>query len=427
MIKYEYPDAEIELTKGVRLIENMKTESSCKTRATQQLLSSCSEFDGSQTSNGRKTAGELEKVKSQYAARLAVCELQEASKPPRLPRCSSLGTSALLGAVDRIHLASCLRELQDNMIFWASYVNNLQNVGYMCQAARADIEKEELVEQRRASLQTTLLITKVLADFQQNVANQNAELLSHADRVREMHQRNVEELATTRRDTSRALHDIKDEFGARMQDVAGWADNVLQRMTASAGVKNDELVTYAERVHHGLQNIWQKTAEGNAELAARQLEDTNKIHEMAILVQNRLQGIATDDLNRLNAGLSDFGDDLVVAGNQVTSLLGGHLSLADGLESSIIKSRQVSQTLEQINVPILDLLAKAASVANLIFSHECLVLCGFLLPIAFLVLAAFIFRFRLAFWLLRMSSLLGISYGMSYTSHIASSAEIWQR
>ena len=405
-----YQHAEYDLIEGMKLIESMKSASSCKTKATHELLSSCSALESTQPS-GSMSAEELDKVKSQYAARLAVCELQEAENPPKLPCCSSLGASGLGRSINRNRLASCLRELQNNMVFWSSYVNSLQNVGYMCQVARAEIEKEELVEQRRASLQTTLLVTRVLSEFQQSVATQNMELLTHAQKLRELHRQNVEELATARKDTSATLHQLREEFSAQLQNVADKAEAVVEIVAASARGTNQEVVNYVQNVQHSLEKIWQMMAEGNAEVAARHLQDSADSHEMALAIQRALENMVMDEIGRLSDGLSGLSSELNLAGKQVTSMRVGHASLAESLDQSMAKSVHVADVLDKLNLPVLEIFAKAASLANFIFSDGFLVAIGFLSPLAAITFCAAFVQFKLIFWLLRVSLLLASSYG----------------
>lgn len=400
------------MIEGVKLIESMKSASSCKTKATQQLLNSCSALDGMQPEEGR-SAEELDKVKSQYAARLSVCELQEAESPPKLPLCSVLGSLEPSGFVNRSKLAACLRELQNDMVFWGSYVNNLQNVGYMCQVARAEIEKEELIEQRRASLQTTLLVTRVLSEFQQSVATQNAELLTHAQKLRELHRQNVEELATVRKETSATIHQMRQEFSAQLQNMADKAEAVIETVTASASGTNEEVVRYVQNVQQSLQNIWQKMAEGNAEVAAYQLQDSAEIHHMALATQRALETIVINEIGGLSDALSSLSADLLHAGDQLTLMRQEHILLADSLDQSMARSVYIAETLDKLNLPVLDLVAKIASFANFVFSDSFLMLVGCLSPVLLVFLCAVFMQFRLKFWLLRLAILLSASYGMS--------------
>jgi Tht1-like nuclear fusion protein len=396
---------------GIRLIESMKTASSCKTKATQQLLTSCSSLDGNQEGEGR-TAEELEKVKSQYAARLAVCELQEASNPPKLPLCSMLSSSGPAETVNRNKLAACLGELQKNMVFWVSYVNNLQNVGYMCFVARAEIEQEQLVEQRRASLQTTLLVTRVLSEFQQSIAAQNEELMSYAYELNELHRQHSEELILAREETSATLSRLGKDLGAQLTQVVGRAEALIELVTANASSTNKEVVQYAENVQHRLANIWQMMLEGNAEIAANQLEASTESHTLVMATRGALEGLIMNEVG----GLADALSGLL---NQVTSVHEEHTSLAESLDESMAKSAKVADTLAKLNMPVLEVVAKAAGVINFIFSDDFLVLLGFASPMAVVLLCAAFFRVRLFFWLLRVGILLTSSYGQSWCCFLA--------
>jgi hypothetical protein len=408
----QYGHAEYELIKGIRLIESSKGSSSCKKAATEQLLSSCSALDASLTQEGR-SSGELDKLKSQYAARLAVCELKEAEDPPKLPRCSLLAYQDAGRSFNRAQLAACLRELQDSMVFWASYSNSLQNVGYMCQVARAEIEKDELLEQRRASLETTLLVTRVLSEFQQSVATQNADLLNHAQKLRELHHLNVEELATARHDTNTLLVQLREDVAHQMQAMADRAQAVVDIATKSSSDTNQEYLQHVESVHHSVRHIWQMMAEGNAEVAAHQLKDSAQSHELALATQGALEKIMLEEMGRLSHGLSSLSDEIVLVENQVTSLRHGHASLQESIDDSLAKSVVVADTLDKLNVPILELLARAASLVNFILSDQSIVVLGFLLPVVPLVLCAWFLSVRWLIWLLRLGVVLAAACGTS--------------
>lgn len=409
----QYGHAEHELIKGIRLIESTKSSSSCKKIATEQLLNSCSNLDSSLSSQEHSSGEELDKVKSQYAARMAVCELKEAENPPKLPRCSVLAPLGPGWPVDRAQLASCLRELQDSMVFWGSYTNSLQNVGYMCQVARAEIEKEELVEQRRASLETTLMVTRVLAEFQHSVATQNSELLTHAQKLRELHNLNVEELAIVRQDTSAILHQLRQEFSHQMENMADNAAAVVHAVTTKSSATNQELLQHAQNVHHSLENIWQMMVKGNAEVAAHQLDDSAQSHELALAAQETLEKIVMEQVGKLSDGLSGLSSELSLVGNQVESLRHGHASLVESIDESVAKSVVVANTLDKLNVPILEILAKAASMANFILSDQFLVFLGFISPIPLLILYALFLQIKVLIWLVRLGVLLASSYGKS--------------
>lgn len=104
---------------------------------------------------------DLDHIKSLYAARLAVCEVSGAGA--RVPdECSQLVVSHL-GKPSRTwfqgsggdaelptsQLQPCLQALESKPQWWTSYSNNRQNAAIMCQAARIEVERDELLNHHR--------------------------------------------------------------------------------------------------------------------------------------------------------------------------------------------------------------------------------------------------------------------------------------
>jgi hypothetical protein len=282
----------------------------------------------------------------------------------------------------------------------------------MCFVARAEIEQEQLVEQRRASLQTTLLVTRVLSEFQQSIAAQNEELMSYAYELNELHRQHSEELILAREETSATLSRLGKDLGAQLTQVVGRAEALIELVTANASSTNKEVVQYAENVQHRLANIWQMMLEGNAEIAANQLEASTESHTLVMATRGALEGLIMNEVG----GLADALSGLL---NQVTSVHEEHTSLAESLDESMAKSAKVADTLAKLNMPVLEVVAKAAGVINFIFSDDFLVLLGFASPMAVVLLCAAFFRVRLFFWLLRVGILLTSSYGQSWCCFLA--------
>jgi hypothetical protein len=153
------------------LLASLENSPSCNRLATVHLLSSCQSLSGGQStksSASKNPAKKLDQLKSLYAARLAVCELVGAGIPAPVS-CSTLlppstkGNSQVSGWLKRFNptkwdyenqldgkaskttLGECLRALESRPQWWTSYSNGRQNAAVMCQAARGEIEKGELL------------------------------------------------------------------------------------------------------------------------------------------------------------------------------------------------------------------------------------------------------------------------------------------
>ncbi len=155
--------------KAATLIQSQKSVPSCALQAAMTLLGSCRDIDGS-NDNGHGSTGDhegmLERIKSTYAARLAVCELLEAGADvpaqcssltsPKRPKTARSFSDFLFkvkrgaetagdGKADdaKDALSQCLWSLESRPQWWTSYSNSRQNAVVMCQAMRGQIERGE--------------------------------------------------------------------------------------------------------------------------------------------------------------------------------------------------------------------------------------------------------------------------------------------
>lgn len=149
-------------TNALRIIGSLETSPSCHRIATSTLIDSCQLLEAIGESHDKPNVA-LDSVKSIYAARLAVCELQGASAlvpseclimVPRpqsngfkcmLPgrRCQDKKASGILQHPDvsQRQIGKCLKALESRPQWWTSYSNARQNAVVICQAARSELEK----------------------------------------------------------------------------------------------------------------------------------------------------------------------------------------------------------------------------------------------------------------------------------------------
>lgn len=144
----------------------MQSAPSCNQRAASSLITSCQAFSAGGNDKEVSPGVDLDHLKSLYAARLAVCEVTGAGAT--VPeQCTSIfpgrsyntqpHQSNYRGPHDshEDHLAPyrqlepCLKSLESKPQWWTSYSNSRQNAAVMCQAARFDIEREELLNHHR--------------------------------------------------------------------------------------------------------------------------------------------------------------------------------------------------------------------------------------------------------------------------------------
>lgn len=151
----------------------MQTLPSCHQMAVSKLVTSCQSIGGKSDKPDPHTFTTLEHIRSIYAARLAICELSEAGAAVptschpitmRLPQKKGLfglstGYKTHFDAAETVskrHLESCLRSLESRPQWWTSYSNSRQNAVVICQAARFENEREEIIELHRSIIEGTI-------------------------------------------------------------------------------------------------------------------------------------------------------------------------------------------------------------------------------------------------------------------------------
>jgi Tht1-like nuclear fusion protein len=164
------PHLEVSLTNGqiyqpevyseaISILTKMETKSSCHRLATFTLTESCQTLEQSTSSEL-----ELSEVQSEYAIRLAMCEITATKKTVSshctdfLPgTCSTRVFSGFIPQhkkmqktvngricypeVTKEQVQQCLKDLSNTAQWWTSYSNNLQNVHVICHTSRNAIER----------------------------------------------------------------------------------------------------------------------------------------------------------------------------------------------------------------------------------------------------------------------------------------------
>jgi hypothetical protein len=168
----------------------MESSSACNRIAATRLLTSCQSIGGNGESSEMDTSIALDRVKSLYAVRLAICELTGASaaippacsalyitpnQAPATLRSADVDNSGLENdIVQPAELDSCLKSLESRPQWWTSYSNSRQNAVVMCQAARTEVEKEELLELHRSLARNTVKLNHGLQEALRNAAAESA-------------------------------------------------------------------------------------------------------------------------------------------------------------------------------------------------------------------------------------------------------------
>ena len=145
-------------SEAVSILQKMETAPGCTRLAAVDLVNDCNSFTG-------KSEEVLDAIKTEYAAKLAICEIQEV-RGFVARECSILipsGKACIKGGFrsywtheepptdklcypdfTRAQLGKCLQALEARQQSWTSYSINRQNAYTICQASREAMERGTL-------------------------------------------------------------------------------------------------------------------------------------------------------------------------------------------------------------------------------------------------------------------------------------------
>lgn len=241
-------------SEAIHFLESMKSSPLCHRTATATLVTSCQSIGVKSGSAKEDNSAVVDHVKSLYAARLAICELDGAGASVPLPCLqvnevppekrkglfgfSSKTTSRAnnLDCVPTELLESCLKSLESRPQWWTSYSNSRQNAVVICQAARIELEKEELLELHRSAVVNTYKLNQglqeALRDAESDLSRHRA-FMSMVDAVRTNLSHELGESESyVKRTASRLLNDIETAVGSVISGIVSTTGKATTEATA---------------------------------------------------------------------------------------------------------------------------------------------------------------------------------------------------
>lgn len=197
---------------AVHILDSMKTSPSCNRVAATRLVVSCQNFTDSQDDTDSNDPDSLDLLRSTYAARLALCEIDEAaitiptsclpvtvSRPPK-SRFGFVNRHRGADTSDKISkevLRQCLRTLESRPQWWTSYSNSRQNALIICQASRMEADKEELLDLHRSISKSSLKLNGGLQQALRDAAAQSEQQSAFLKAVQILQGKVVTEIEAT--------------------------------------------------------------------------------------------------------------------------------------------------------------------------------------------------------------------------------------
>ncbi|KAI9835945.1 MAG: hypothetical protein M1819_001843 [Sarea resinae] len=344
---------------AMKLLDSMKSASSCYSRATATLLTSCQSLEGSAPNEGPLVSGSeatLDEIKSTYAARLAVCELLGAGTAVP-PNCSPMipphqskakpkfgffsgGGSPLTTTggeivpyplVDDKHLRQCLKSLESRPQWWTSYSNARQNAVVMCQAARTGVEKDELIELHKSMAGVASNASAALADAVNNSNRQLQKQRNFAEAVNTLQTRLLHTLESLNSRTRSYFDHIFRDFGAALQSMTVQLSTAGEIAKANLGALNENINQSADKVdgiREALNQAFQEILRSSVDVTTSQQKARQDEIDLVLEVQTSLETMRGRDMQGLLKAFGSLHSKLQLT-NELVGFLHSRQDLLD--------------------------------------------------------------------------------------------------
>lgn len=210
--------------KAMHVVDNLATQSSCHRAAAAHLLVTCKAV-GSELAEEPGKHELLERAKSVYAVRVAVCETGEGRAavpltckpvlniPQRLTREIDVVSGKALGL--------CLEALMNEHYYWTSYSNNRQDANTLCQASTLEATRLE-------ALHSYQKLAELIPDFGDALMTTRDQWLSFA-KQQEQDAQAVHKLQERNRDEFEEQHRVEvGAFRNAMTAAKQGLENIFQ-------------------------------------------------------------------------------------------------------------------------------------------------------------------------------------------------------
>ncbi|KAF2020890.1 hypothetical protein BU24DRAFT_456916 [Aaosphaeria arxii CBS 175.79] len=281
------------ISEALRIIQHMESAPDCNRLAALSLINDCKSLEDGPNETKRAFPNILDEVKSEYAARLAVCELVGARAKvsrdclilvPSAAACDEGGlfsfgrrkrSQASAGELcypkaTQAKFESCLKALADNAQSWTSYSNSRQNAVVMCRASRDSIEREKTLAIYKSLAEVVADLTGAYEETSRNLQHAMETWLDEqhkfADKIR-MSQENVRNEMQANRDMTRqSFADLSHQAKELRQYLAGYEVSI-------------------KHFQQFMKEVFHNISESSSQ------QTTNQQHELQVYHQNAIAGL----------------------------------------------------------------------------------------------------------------------------------------
>ncbi|KAF1931414.1 uncharacterized protein M421DRAFT_2909 [Didymella exigua CBS 183.55] len=283
------------ISQAVDFVVSMQTAPACTRMAASHLMNECKLLEHAPDFAKNRPQAYLDNVKTEYAAKLAVCELLSAQPPnnaipplhcdilvPSSRACNKGGWwSQAPTNTDRhcypehkeYQYSQCLKTLQSSPQYWTSFSNARQNAVVMCQASRDAIERENHLDIFKNWTQVMSAVSSSIQHTAEEYTSLLQEQKQFVDKLREA-QSQFEKDASAVQDRALATAgNLDDKFHTFIET------SISELITALATGQSAEIA----RVREELQVFSQDMIAENSQLAKSLTTELQQHHDRAII------------------------------------------------------------------------------------------------------------------------------------------------
>ncbi|OOF98814.1 hypothetical protein ASPCADRAFT_2244 [Aspergillus carbonarius ITEM 5010] len=370
LLKSKNEEYDVLFSEALGLLESMNASPSCNRMAVSKLITSCQSIGGRSETADTNMFVTLEHVRSIYAARLAICELNEAGAAvpaPCLPiTVRSLQKKGFFGissnykprfnaaeSISRGQIEVCLKSLESRPQWWTSYSNSRQNAVIICQAARFESEREELLELHRTIIQSSAKLDRGLQEALEAAAAGSSRYKEFVQVVEDMRGRliyNLEETESHFKVTFETLfREMEAYIGSVINSVAS-AIGILHGKAALLDRNINNATNDANHLRHLLKVLHEEAIDRNKKMSSAQQQDALASNELTLSLQSSLERLLQGDMNKLSQGVENFDSSLEWLSAKFVQILQQEQSISErltGLESALAKSQVTAEELHR--------------------------------------------------------------------------------
>jgi hypothetical protein len=308
------------ITQAVDFVVSMQTAPTCTRMAASHLMNECKLLENAPDFAKSRPEAYLDNVKTEYAAKLAVCELLSAQPSNPMPpincdilvptsrACSKGGTwwysrpettvndRQCYPEIKEYQYVQCLKTLQSSPQYWTSFSNARQNAVVMCQASRDAIERENHLETFKNLTRVIGVVSSTMKKSTEEYEALLKDQKQFADEVRDTQDRFKEEVHAVQEKALATVETLENKFQTFMDT------SMSELITALADNQSNEMV----RIRQEMQAFSGDLMGESSQLAKFFNAQLQAHHEQALM---SLQDNHEAQLNSYNT-LSDIMGDL---------------------------------------------------------------------------------------------------------------------